>query len=279
MSPVFLIVGGSSVAGQAALQVLRRRYPDARLVTTSSQSQSKKGNHVETIDGIDLKQSDAVQKLLDALNHMHIHAIDGLVYTPAFGPIGYPVLTASAEDIQQALSFSVQPMIELHKALQSPRTTGFTAFYWLPHTLTAYGSMAFAKFKQEQLAIRDHSFQMIRAGTFVSRSTRGIGLLLQRLLRDTPHPQLQELGRLWKESGRKFSDFFFDYAFQSEQQAFGSRFAQPHRPTEQRDLERAIERSFEDDRPPIVNVIGDWLWVEDKLPELPPELERMASLQ
>lgn len=276
MSPVFLVVGGSSVAGQAALNVLRRRYPDARLFATSSGEKTVSGAGV-TIDHIDLNSDTAVTRICDELQKAGVSAVDGLVFTPAFGPIGYPIKKTPEEDIRAALRFSVQPMIELHERLKSPRTIGFSAFYWLPHTLTAYGSMAFAKIAQERLAVTDSSFQMIRAGTFESRATRGIGLLLQRSLRDTPHSEILDLGARWKESGKKFSDFFFDYAFQSEREAFGSRFSEPHRATTQSDLERALLRALDEDRPPIVNVIGDWMWTDSEMPVLPPELKRLAE--
>lgn len=275
MSPIFLIVGGSSVAGRAALNVLRKRYPDARLFATSSGEKTVSGASV-TIGHIDLNSDTAVIRICDELEKVGVSAVDGLIFTPASGPIGYPIKKTPEEDIQIALRFSVQPMIELHRLLKSPRTIGFSAFYWLPHTLTAYGSMAFAKIAQERLAVTDPSFQMIRAGTFESRATRGICLLLQRSLRDTPHSEIQDLGARWKESGRKFSDFFFDYAFESEREAFGSRFSEPHRATTQSDLERALLRALDEDRPPIVNVIGDWLWTDSKMPFLPPELEKLA---
>lgn len=118
---------------------------------------------------------------------------------------------------------------------------------------------------------------MIRAGTFESGATRGIGLLLQRFLRNSPHSEILDLGARWKESGKKFSNFFFEYAFESEREAFRSRFSGPHRATTQSDLERALLRALDEDRPPIVNVIGDWTWTDTHLPVLPPELKRLAE--
>jgi hypothetical protein len=276
MSPIFLIAGGSSVAGQAALKVFRERYPDARLFATSSRDREVEGAGA-TIKGIDLNHSTSVERLCEELEKNRISAVDGIVFTPAFGPIGYPIVKTPPEDIKAAMQFSLQPMVELHHRLKSPRTIGFSAFYWLPHALAAYGSMAFVKIAQERLATSGSSFQMIRAGTFESRATRGIAVLLQRSLRDTLHDEIRELGARWKKSGKKFSDFFFEYAFQCEREAFQARFDEPHRATNQSDLERALRRALEEDRPPIVNVIGNWIWTDSAMPELPEDIETLAQ--
>lgn len=193
-----------------------------------------------------------------------------IVFTPAFGPIGYPVAASTPEDVAEAVRFSVLPMEELARRMRPEKVIGFSAFYWLRHTLTAYGSMAYAKIAQEKLALEHSAFQMVRAGTFESKATRGIGLLLQRALRDTPHAELRALGEAWRESGKKFGEFFMDFAFESERMHFGSAFESPHRPTTARDLENAVARILSGERAPIVNVVGDWQWVDAALPELPP---------
>src|SRR5690606_6292694 len=96
--------------------------------------------------------------------------------------------------------------------LKPGRTIGFSAFYWLPHSLSGYGAMAYAKLEQERLAVKDPArYGMLRAGTFLSKATRGIALLLQRSIKGTEHAQLQELGARWKASGEKFKDFFFRF--------------------------------------------------------------------
>jgi hypothetical protein len=110
---------------------------------------------------------------------------------------------------------------------------------------------------------------MIRAGSFVSKATRGIGLLLQRALRDTPHAAIRDLGEKWKASGKKFADFFFDYACECEKEAFGAGFDRPHRQTNQSDIERGVSMVLKGDTAPIINVLGDWTWTDDKLKPLP----------
>lgn len=257
-----LIVGGSSVAGQASLRAVRRVHPDWKIAATSSKSADVPGADA-SIPDIDLNVPGACAKIPDQKD------LRLLVFTPAFGPIGYPVAAATPADVAEAVRFSVTPMEELAARMRPSKVIGFSAFYWLRHTLAAYGSMAYAKIAQEKLALNHNEFQMVRAGTFESKATRGIGLLLQRALRETPHPEIRALGDAWRESGKKFGEFFMDFAFESERMHFGSLFEAPHRPTTGVDLENAVVRILSGESAPIVNVIGDWQWVDAALPQLP----------
>lgn len=244
------------------MAAVRKVHPDWKIFVTSSKADDVAGAD-KTLHGIDLNDAQAAEKIPpDAGRKL-------LVFTPAFGPIGYPVSAATQADVAEAVRFSVEPMVLLAKRNQPERVIGFSAFYWLRHTLTAYGSMAYAKIAQEKLALEHPSFTMIRAGTFESKATRGIGLLLQRALRDTPHPELRALGDAWRESGRKFGEFFMDFAFESERLHFGERFEKEHRPTTGADLEKSVERVLRGEQAPIVNVIGDWHWTDAGLPPLP----------
>lgn len=264
----YLIVGGNSVAGKSAAAAVRSVDRAARIVATTSGTSAVDGAD-RTVGEIDLNDGRAMERLAGAVAGEEFRA---LFFTPAFGAIGYPVAATPAEDIKASLAFSFDPMIALADRVRPQLTVGYSAFYWLPHTLAAYGSMAYVKIAQEKRAILEPDrFRMIRAGTFASKATRGIGLLLQRQLRSTEHEELLEMGRMWKESGKKFGDFFFDYAFRSEKGAFGDRFDAPHRPTEEKDLTAAVVRLLQGESAPILNVIGDWTWTDDALPDLSAE--------
>lgn len=264
----YLIVGGNSVAGQSALDAVRKFDATARIVATTSGEGAVDGVD-QTVNGVDLNDPAAMDRLAEAVAGTAYRA---LFFTPAFGAIGYPISVTPAEDIKTSLAFSYDPMIALADRIRPELTVGYSAFYWLPHTLAAYGSMAYVKIAQEKRAVAQPDlYRMIRAGTFASKATRGIGLLLQRQLRSTEHEELLEMGRLWKQSGKKFGDFFFDYAFQSERSSFGDRFDTPHRPTEAGDLTAAAGRLLAGESAPIVNVIGDWVWTDTSLPDLSAE--------
>jgi len=272
-NPYYLVIGGSSVAGQAAIQAIRRQVVDARIAATASGANEVPGVDV-TIKGIDLNATDAVRRVIDSVEEVP----RALFFTPAFGPLGYPVVATPPDDVKSALKFSFDPMVELARELTPGITVGFSAFYWLPHTLAAYGSMAYVKIAQEKVAIENpNTFRMVRAGSFRSNATRGIGLLLQRAVRDTEHEPIRKLGEAWKQSGKKFGDFFFDFACACEKEAFGSGFKEPHRQTEPRDIEKAVEKILNGEKAPIVNVIGDWIWLDDALPKLPVDFRLLGQ--
>ncbi len=272
----YLIVGGNSVAGRTAARAIRTLDPAAFVIATTSGAEAVAGAE-QTITGIDLARADSVDSIPAAIGPEGLRA---LFFTPAFGAIGYPVAATPQTDLAGSLAFSFDPMVRLAERVRPAFCVGYSAFYWLPHTLAAYGSMAYVKIAQEKLAVREPDrFRMIRAGTFASKATRGIGLLLQRELRKTEHAALIEMGRLWKESGRKFGDFFFDFAYRSERDMFGEKFKSPHRPTAEDDLVGAARMVLEagSGGPPIVNVIGDWVWTDRALPDLPEDTFRLLD--
>ncbi|MCE9597814.1 MAG: SDR family NAD(P)-dependent oxidoreductase [Spirochaetia bacterium] len=265
----YLVIGGSSVAGQAAIAAVKEIAPGKTIVATSSADKDVSGAD-KTIHGVDLNQTDSWKKVVSNV----VGSPEVLFFTPAFGPLGYPISETPQADVATALKFSYDPMIALHDALRPGLTVGFTAFFWLPHTLAAYGSMAYVKIAQERIAIaQPDQFKMIRAGTFRSTATRGIGLLLQRAVRDTRHEPIRKLGEAWKESGKKFGDFFFDFACESERRTFGTRFSEPHRQTNETDLKRAILVALSGEKAPIINVIGDWNWTDSAMPALPQDFK------
>ncbi|MCR9145213.1 MAG: SDR family NAD(P)-dependent oxidoreductase [bacterium] len=285
----YLIVGGRSEAGQSAIQAIREHHANAaaRIIATSSAADAGMDSVPgadAVIAGIDLNQPDAAESLMQGLRNLDPDtpeppAIDVLFFTPAFGPIGYPIRAATVADAEEAIQFSVAPMRALADGLKPRLTVGYSAFYWLPHARVGYGSMSYAKVLLDTLAHEESErFRAIRGGTFRSPATRGIGLLLQRALKTTEHLELKELGAEYKKGGGKFSDFFFKYAFSHEAQAFGEQFAQtPHRPTERDDLKQATLRILQGEDAPVLCVIGDWVWPENQMPDLDADVFRIKD--
>ena len=63
--------------------------------------------------------------------------------------------------------------------------------------------------------------------------------------------------------------FFFQYAFRCEQEAYGGKFETPHRATTGADLQRAATMILKGEaKSGIVNVVGDWTWPDDQLPDV-----------
>lgn len=269
-----LIVGGSGAAGQSAIEAFRedtkRSGRTWRILSTTSGENPVKGTD-RTIPFIQLEDPGAsIPSILKALES-ESGKIDILIYTPARGNLGYPVEDTPDADIKSGMHFCFDPMVELEKKLSPRLTIGYSAYYYLPHLLTFYGSLAFIKKKMEEWAIeKPQSRKIIRAGTFFSQSVRGITIILQRLAKSASHPDLQRLMEEQKISGKKFPDFFLDYIQEREKESFGKNFPNtPYRMTEPEDLKKALLKILDGEKAPIVSLVGDWSWTENKLPSMP----------
>ena len=264
-----LIVGGSGVAGQAAIRALRQFNPAAQIWATSSKDGDVPGA-TQTIRHVDLNNADAI-KNLKAFDQK----LDFLFYTPAFGSVGGPVAEAQRDDVTKALGFCLDPMVELTEALKPKMTVAYTAFYFKPHLLAFYGALAYVKYATERLAVENpRQYKCLRIGSFVSKATRGIGLLLQRMAKTAPH--LKPLMDEYAKSGMKFSEFFFDYIARQEKQNIAGE--KPYHMTTEEDIVAAHLHLLKGETAPIINVLGDQIWVENSLPELPPEMARANTL-
>ncbi len=264
-----LIVGGSGVAGQCAIRAIKKHDPAARIWATSSKDGDVTGA-TETIRHIDLNQPQAIQQLKN-----FGEKLDFLFYTPAFGSVGAPVSAATKDEVRQANAFCLDPMVELTEALKPKMTVAYTAYYFKPHLLAFYGALAYVKYATEKLAVENpQQYKCLRIGSFVSKATRGIGLLLQRMSKTAPH--LKPLMAEYAKSGMKFSDFFFDYiARQEKQNIAGDR---PYHMTTEDDIVAGHLRLLTGEAAPIINVLGSEIWTETALPQLPDEMASVPQL-
>ncbi len=264
-----LIVGGSGVAGQCAIHAIRQFKPDTRIWSTSSREGKVEGADV-TLSGIDLNKPESIAQL-----KQFKEPLDYMFYTPAFGSVGAPVADAKRDEVHQALAFCLDPMVALTEALKPKMTVAYTAYYFKPHLLAFYGALAYVKYATERLAVENpHQYKCLRIGSFVSKATRGIGLLLQRMSKTAPH--LRPLMDEYAKSGIKFSDFFFKYIGEQEQKNV-LRGGSYHMTTEA-DIVAAHLHLLKGEAAPIINVLGSDLWTDTALPPLPPEMARAEEL-
>jgi hypothetical protein len=261
----YLIVGASSVAGQKAIEAIRAKDSEAQFTVTTSKNEG--GNEgFSTIHGIDLSQATSIQKIKPALRQ----PVDVLVFCPAFGMVGYPAELAPISDVETCFDFSVRPVLNLIDELNPGLTIGFSSYYWLHSLEIAYGSMAFAKYALEKLAVENpNHIRIVRAGLFPSKSLRAICLLIQRAVQKENFPGATELKVDWKASGLAFGDYFTRFAQNYEMSELAPHFTAPYRGTEDKDLVRAISAALEPQAKGIINVVGDSLWQEDKLVHVP----------
>ena len=265
----FLIVGGSGVAGQAAIRAIKKADPAAQIWATSSKDADVPGV-TQTIRHIDLNDAKAITNL-KAFNEK----LDFLFYTPAFGSVGNPVAEAQRDDVQKALAFCLNPMVELTTALKPKMTVAYTAYYFKPHLLAFYGALAYVKYATEKLAVENpQQYKCLRIGSFVSKATRGIGLLLQRMSKTAPH--LKPLMDQYAKSGMKFSDFFFDYIAKEEKKNIAG--DRPYHMTTEDDIVAGHLHLLKGETAPIINVLGDQIWTDNTLPALPAEMAKADAL-
>jgi hypothetical protein len=192
-----LIVGGSGVAGQCAIRAVREADTRAKIWSTSSREGKVEGADF-TLSGIDLNQRSSRSPQLKQFKE----PLDYLFYTPAFGSVGAPVAEAKRDEVHQALAFCLDPMVALTEALKPKMTVAYTAYYFKPHLLAFYGALAYVKYATERLAVDNpQQYKCLRIGSFVSKATRGIGLLLQRMAKSAPHlkPLMDEYAKFGHE--------------------------------------------------------------------------------
>lgn len=264
-----LIVGASGVAGQAAIRALKQFDAGAEIWATSSRDGDVPGA-THTIRQIDLNKPEAIAEL-----KTFKEKLDYLFYTPAFGSVGNPVSAATRAEVQAAKAFCLDPMVALTEAIRPKMTVAYTAYYFKPHLLAFYGALAYIKYATEKLAVENPAqYKCLRIGSFVSKATRGIGLLLQRMSKTAPH--LKPLMELYAGSGMKFSDFFFDYISKEEKKNIAG--AKPYRMTTEEDIVAGHLALLKGEQSPIINVLGDQIWPESTLPGLPVEMAGAAAL-
>ncbi len=261
----YLIVGASSVAGQKTIEAIRNKDASALITVTSSKIEGEIEG-LTTIHGVDLIKPDSLSKIKSNL----IAPINFMIFCPAFGMVGYPPEIAPITDVEACFDFSVRPVLKLIHELKPQLTIAFSSYYWLKSLELAYGSMAFAKYALEKLAVENpNQLRIVRAGLFPSKSLRGICLLIQRGVQRENFPGSAELKAEWKDLGLSFSDFFVHFAQKHEKENLKRHLTQTYRGTEAKDLVPSIETALSPDAKAIINVVGDSLWQEETLLNVP----------
>lgn len=273
----YLVVGGSAVSGEQTILAIRSEDKDAYIFSTSSKEKDVP-NADETIYGIDLTSQDSIKKINSKIGEKKLEA---LVYVPARGVVGKPVVYSEKSEYLESLEFSVIPMLKLTKLLKPKLSVWFSGFMWLKPLMLFYGTMTYTKITMEDLTLQfPEQFKCIRYGMFQSDSVRGIAVLVQRTLNTDLYPEMLEYKKVWKESGKKFKDFFpgMNYEYEELQLSKEGNFDEPFRPLEPRDIQVGIKKALFHKTKPILNVVGDWYWENDSLPVWPTEIRKHLDI-
>lgn len=271
-----LVVGGSAVSGQCAIRAIRKFAPGCEIISTSSRESQVKGAD-KTIPKIDLDQPEAVDTIIDFCRG---DKPDYIIYIPGKGWVGMPTANSTPEMVQWSLDYSVIPYLKLHQALQPGKTIALSGFITMEPMQEVYGAMAFTKIAMEDLAVRyPEKLQILRLGLFFSGSVRGIAIVVQRNMKKGTFPAINRLREEWKKEGGRFQDFFWNLNYRFEEKNYRQHSGGlPFRPTTEQDIENGFLKIFEGEQAPIVNVLGDWDWTENTMPELPPVIAENMDL-
>lgn len=150
----YLVIGGSGEAGQSAITCLKEKDPTAYIITSTTTN--------EPVSNADLTlfSKKAEPGLADKiLADLKIHNISpnfkAIIYTPALGEVGFPIAESTPEQIKDTMAICLDPLLELEQTLKPELTVAYSAFYWLSHTLSFYGSMGVAKYKADLWALEN----------------------------------------------------------------------------------------------------------------------------
>jgi hypothetical protein len=204
-SPSVLVVGGTGVAGGAAITAVRETFGDDAGVTALWYARKEEKISIEGADHTifgDVTEEETCRRIaLQAGENF-----DYLFFATARGEVGFPVENSTAEQIAEACRLSFDPLPFLEKRFTVGTLVAYSTFYSLDHQMANYGAMGYAKEKVELWTVRSGPSRhaCVRAGAFESQSSRAIMLMLRKRARDlasSGHPLLSKYF-----SGRKPSE-------------------------------------------------------------------------
>jgi hypothetical protein len=190
-----VVVGGTGVAGTAAIRASREFYGEAARITAVWFARKEEALDIPGADAAifgDVTDPACRARIAESTGG----AADVLFYATARGEVGFPIADAAPEQVREAFVLSFDPLLTFERELRCERIVAYSTFYTLSVQRATYGSMGHAKARIEQWVTESPRHACIRAGAFDSESSRAIGLMLRRLARDqglAANPLLRKL--------------------------------------------------------------------------------------
>lgn len=255
-----LVVGGSGVAGGAAIDAVREEFGPAPDITAlwygpRREDLSIRGSS-RSLYG-DITAEETFRLIEEAAGR----SFDYLFYATARGDVGFPIAESTPASIAEACRFSYDPLLAMEEYFSVGTIVGYSTFYTLEHQKVNYGAMGYAKEKIETWAVREGRSRhaCLRAGAFSSESSRAIKLMLRkraRHLSSSSDPLLRSYF-----SGRKPSEaaaLFERGIMKEEKERYGDSGTTPE------DLVRAHRVLLRHPGEAFVNVCGRRVWLSDE---------------
>jgi len=177
----FLVIGGTGVAGTAAIKAVRECYGTEAHVTAMWYGPKPEEITIDGADTVlfgDISADDVWEQIRNAAGNK----FDAVFYATAMGEVGFPARMATAEQIAASNTLSFDPLALIEEQLDTKMIVAYSTFFNLAHQLVTYGAMAHSKAAIEQWAAKDGKSRRvcIRAGAFHSGSSHAIKLLVRR---------------------------------------------------------------------------------------------------
>lgn len=258
-----LVVGGTGVAGTAALRASRAHFGDDARITALWYGRKEEPLAIEGADTVifgDVTDAACREKIRGATGD----TIDYLFYATARGEVGFPIQQTTPEQVREACLLSFDPLLLFEREFDCGLLVAYSTFYRLEVQQATYGSMGHAKARIERWVTESPRHACIRAGAFESESSRAIGLMLRRMARDEAgidNPLLQDFfrDRTTKEGLQRLKET----AEAEEREALGDSGTGPE------GLLQAHRTLLRADAPRFVNVAGRKIWLSSDPQPLP----------
>lgn len=255
----YLVIGGTGVAGSAAISAVRQKFGDAAHITVVWYGRK---NEALSIDGADTVLFGDISDTAcwDDIETASGKKFDTLFYATAMGDVGFPAHMATMEQIENSNRLSFDPLPLLEERFDCGTIVSYSTFFNLAHQLVTYGAMAHSKAAIEEWTTKPGKSRRkcIRAGAFKSGSSMAIKLLVRRnaaKLAAMDDPILKEhfIGVKPSEAVETLQQAVFD----EEREAYGDTG------TDQDVLTRAHLTVLGGTDSPFICVCGQKSWLDD----------------
>lgn len=258
----FLVIGGTGVAGTAAINAVRKHFGAEADVTAVWYGRKQEDIKIEGVDRVvfgDITNNNVFDQIAASSGTV----FDYVFFATALGEVGFPIELSTPEQIAAACRVSFDPLIRLYEKFSIGVLVGYSTFYNLEHQRINYGAMGHAKERIENWVedSGDCRHVCIRAGAFQSASSKAIKLLLRRHAKQLAESGYPLLEKYFK--GRKPSEaveLLEKAIHEEERRTFGN-----NSHTTQENLVDAHLMLFDNPEAKFVNVCGSRIWLSDEV--------------
>jgi hypothetical protein len=258
-----LVIGGTGVAGTAAIRASREHFGREARVTAVWYGRKEEPIAIDGADTVlfgDVTDAAMLEKIRSATGDV----IDYLFFATAKGDVGYPILESTTQQIANASLLSFDPLVTFERSFRCGLLVAYSTFYRLKIQEATYGSMGHIKARIEKWVTESAKHACIRAGAFESESSRAIGLLLRKIVRERPEAMPPEVrGYFDGRTTQEGLEALKDATRREEREVLGDAGTGPE------GLLEAHRVLLETAAPRFVNVCGRKVWLSEDPQPLP----------